>query len=141
MSFWRKKSLSEMTNEEWESLCDGCARCCLLKFQDDKELRYTSIVCRYLEQESCRCGDYKNRSRLVPTCLRLDPSAIPDWLPTSCAYRRINEGADLEWWHPLISGSQDTVHEAGISVRGRVTSESHVHPEEVEEQTIRWVEF
>ena len=141
MSFWQEKSFSEMTRDEWESLCDGCARCCLVKLQDGGEVRYTSIVCKFLDQDNCRCSDYENRSSLVPTCVHLQSSSIPQWLPTSCAYRLIDEGKDLEWWHPLVSGSQDTVYEAGISVRGKVISEAHVHPEEIEEQTIKWIEL
>ncbi|HAK52313.1 MAG TPA: YcgN family cysteine cluster protein [Gammaproteobacteria bacterium] len=141
MSFWQEKSLSEMTSEEWESLCDGCARCCLIKLQDEEDVQYTSIVCQYLDQEACQCSDYPNRNRMVPTCVHLTPSSIPSWLPTSCAYRRVDEGKDLEWWHPLVSGSKDSVHDAGISVRGKVISEAHVHPKEAEEQVIKWIEF
>ena len=140
MSFWHEKSLLEMTSEEWESLCDGCARCCLIKLQDD-DVQYTSIVCQYLDQQACQCTDYPNRNQVVPTCVHLTPSTIPSWLPISCAYRRIDEGKDLEWWHPLVSGSKDSVHAAGISVRGKVISEAHVHPEEAEEQIIKWIEF
>lgn len=142
--FWKHKSLFEMTGEEWESLCDGCARCCLHKLEDEDsgEVHYTGVVCRYLDQDVCRCGDYENRTRLVPDCVELTPVGALDydWLPTSCAYRTIAEDRELAWWHPLVSGSSETVHEAGISVRGKCVSELHIHPDDMEEQIITWIE-
>ena len=144
MSFWDDKPLSEMTPDEWESLCDGCARCCLLKLEcwETGEVQYTSVVCRYLAEDECRCSDYVNRNTMVPTCVHLTVDALPsiDWLPTTCAYRCIAEGRGLPRWHPLVSGEQETVLEAGISIRGRVVSEEFVHPSEVEERVIRWLE-
>lgn len=144
MSFWKEKSLREMTKGEWESLCDGCARCCLHKLEDEDtgEVVYTGVVCRYLDQEGCRCTEYERRNELVPMCVWLTPESVGQfkWLPTTCAYRRVAEGKDLEWWHPLISGKKETVHDAGISVRGRCVSEDHVHPDEFEDQIISWVE-
>ncbi|MDA0788202.1 MAG: YcgN family cysteine cluster protein [Proteobacteria bacterium] len=143
--FWKEKTLEEMSPDEWESLCDGCARCCMVKLEawDTSEVFYTSVVCRYLDQQACRCSDYVHRNTLVPTCVHLTPESVPtiSWLPTSCAYRRVAEGRDLEWWHPLVSGSRHTVHQAGISVRGRVVSEEWIHPDEAEEKIVRWVEF
>lgn len=142
--FWQDKALTDMTAQEWESLCDGCARCCLHKLEDEDsdEVFYTAVVCRYLDQSACRCTDYQNRSVLVPDCVHLTPVGALDykWLPASCAYRTVAEGRDLEWWHPLVSGSADTVHEAGISIKGKCVPEQHVHPDSMEEQIITWVD-
>ena len=144
--FWREKSLFEMTQEEWESLCDGCARCCLHKLEDEdtSEVHYTAVVCRFLEmgEQTCRCTEYERRTELVPDCVQLTPVGALDykWLPTTCAYRMVAEGRDLAWWHPLKSGRVESVMEAGISVRGRCVSEQHVHPDSYEEQIITWVE-
>ncbi len=126
--FWRRKSLAEMTDVEWESLCDGCAKCCLIKLEDEDtgEISYTDIACRLLDLGRCRCTRYPERSRLVPDCVVLAPEKVGDlgWMPSTCAYRLISEGRDLPWWHPLVSGDPNTVHEAGISVRGRVVPEA-----------------
>jgi uncharacterized cysteine cluster protein YcgN (CxxCxxCC family) len=125
--FWRRKKLAEMTRPEWESLCDGCARCCLVKleYEDTGQVEHTNIACRLLDTESCRCTDYPNRQKQVPDCLSLTVRRVRRlrWLPPTCAYRLVSEGRDLYWWHPLISGTSESVHEAGISVRGRVVSE------------------
>ena len=138
--FWKRKGLDEMTVDEWESLCDGCARCCLIKLQDIEtdEIQHTRVVCRFLEQDRCRCTVYPRRHELVSDCLRLTPESLRtfDWLPETCGYRRVAEGKDLEWWHPLMSGSRETVHEAEVSIRGWVISEDHVHPDGLEEHVI-----
>ncbi len=132
--FWESKSLSEMTTEEWESLCDGCGRCCLHKIQTEHEhlVRYTRVSCRLLDVETCQCSNYWRRKELVPECITLDPDNLKEftWLPNSCAYRRLAEKRGLAEWHPLISGSRETVHAAGISVSGMAISESHVHPDD-----------
>ncbi len=139
--FWETKSLDEMSREEWESLCDGCARCCLLKLEDEDngELFYTSVVCRYLDQEKCNCTVYSERTVLVPDCLELDTTILQhlNWMPQSCAYRLLGEGKPLPEWHPLISGKKKSVHDAGISVRGFAISEDEVGSlEELEEYII-----
>ena len=127
LPFWKTKTLEQMSHEEWESLCDGCGRCCLHKLRDDDTgaLSFTNVACRLLDLKSCRCSDYPHRQRRVPDCVSLTPAEVRaiDWLPPSCAYRRLAEGKDLSWWHPLVSGDPDTVHAAGISVRGRAVSE------------------
>jgi len=141
--FWQEKSIFDMSTQEWESLCDGCARCCLHKLEDDEseEVYYTSVVCRYLNEGKCACTRYEERTKLVPDCIQLTPIGALDyeWLPTTCAYRLVAEGKDLEWWHPLVSGSSETVHEAGISVKGKCTSELYVHPDAMEDHIITWV--
>jgi uncharacterized protein len=125
--FWETVPLHEMNSQQWESLCDGCAKCCLIKLEDEDtlELLHTNVVCRLLDQGTCQCGNYPERSRLVPDCVTMTSDNVPtlSWMPRTCAYRLLSEGRKLAWWHPLVSGNQKTVHEAGISVRGRVISE------------------
>jgi len=134
-AFWKTKTLRQMSPSEWEALCDGCGKCCLVKLIDDltDDLHYTTVACKLLDCESCQCGDYENRKTLVEDCVILSPRLIEElnWMPSTCAYRLIHEGKDLYWWHPLISGNPDTVHEAGISVRGRVISEREVKDSEL----------
>ncbi len=138
----RRKTLAEMTRGEWESLCDGCARCCLDKLEDEDtgEISYTEVACRLLDLGTCRCTDYANRKRFVPDCVVLTARTVTrlTWLPSTCAYRLISEGKDLEWWHPLVSGDPETVHRAGISVRGRAVPESLAG--DLEDHVVRWPE-
>ncbi|SLN21409.1 YcgN family cysteine cluster protein [Oceanibacterium hippocampi] len=138
--FWRRKGLRELDAQEWESLCDGCGKCCLHKLEDvdSGEIAFTNVACRLLDLGSCRCSNYPERRRLVPDCLVLTPDMFDDlsWLPGTCAYRLIAEGKDLAWWHPLVSGDPETVHQAGISVRGRVVSERRVR--DLEDHIVDW---
>ncbi|MDE0172848.1 MAG: YcgN family cysteine cluster protein [Defluviicoccus sp.] len=140
--YWRTKTLEEMTRAEWEALCDGCARCCLIKLEDDDtgEIAYTDIACRLLDIGTCRCTRYRRRLRLVPQCVELTPEEVRklDWLPSTCAYRLVAEGRDLAWWHPLVSGDPETVHKAGISVRGRVVPERR--GDDPEDRIVTWPE-
>ncbi len=118
--FWRSKSLEDMTSDEWESLCDGCALCCLHKIEDEdtQEVFYTSVVCHLLDLETRRCTQYEKRCSLVPSCVKLRPEDVKEfhWLPRTCAYRLVHEGKDLPDWHPLISGRAESVAEADASV-------------------------
>jgi uncharacterized cysteine cluster protein YcgN (CxxCxxCC family) len=142
--WWNEKALAELSGDEWEALCDGCARCCLHKLEDedDGEIIYTGVRCRYLDEKTCRCSDYPNRSVLVENCIRLDVSSAGslEWLPVTCAYRMRAQGLPLEAWHPLVSGDPDSVHRAGISIRGRCVSEEYVHPDGYDEHIVHWVE-
>lgn len=137
--FWTLP-LAKLTPAEWEALCDGCGRCCLnkLEYEDTGELEFTRVACRLLDDESCRCTRYETRHQYVPECVLLTPKSIRKiayWMPTTCAYRLRFEGKPLEPWHYLVSGSHETVHEAGISVRGRTVSETEV-PEDLWDQFI-----
>jgi hypothetical protein len=130
--FWERKTLDQMTAGEWESLCDGCAKCCLHKLEDidSGELAFTNVACRLLDIGACSCGDYERRAKLEPDCVVLNPKNVGElaWMPATCAYRLLAEGKPLAHWHPLVSGDPDSVHRAGISVRGRCVSERHAGP-------------
>ncbi|MET0269026.1 MAG: YcgN family cysteine cluster protein [Sphingomonas sp.] len=128
--FWETTPLDRMTRAEWESLCDGCGKCCLHKLEDDEtgELFPTNIACKLLDRRTAQCSDYRHRHAYVPECVRLTPAKLRrlDWLPTTCAYRLLDEGKPLPEWHHLVSGDRETVHAAGISVRGWTVSENDV---------------
>jgi uncharacterized cysteine cluster protein YcgN (CxxCxxCC family) len=141
--FWKRKTLEQMTAREWESLCDGCGRCCLNKLEEEgtAKIFFTDVACKLLDHDTCRCTDYRNRLKTVPDCVGLTPAEVRilDWLPPTCAYDLLAKGKDLYWWHPLVSGDPDTVHFAGISVRGRVGAcESQVPDAELENWIVSW---
>jgi uncharacterized cysteine cluster protein YcgN (CxxCxxCC family) len=128
--FWETKSLAQMTAREWESLCDGCGLCCLVRFEDEDtgEVIPTRVHCRLFDPQTCACTDYANRKRHVPDCIKLTPWNIEklQWMPKSCAYRRLDEGKPLPHWHPLVTGDPESVHEAGVSIRGQTISEEEL---------------
>ena len=132
--FWKTKSLAEMNQAEWESLCDGCGRCCLNKLEDEDtgEFLYTRAACKLLDIGTCQCTDYRTAKR-VPDCVTLTAKNVKElgWLPESCAYRRLDEGKGLAWWHPLVSGTPDTVREAGISIENEAYTEEGITIEEL----------
>lgn len=140
--FWKAKSLNELTREEWESLCDGCGRCCLHKLEDEDsgQIVQTNVICRLSDPETCQCTRYAERQRLVPDCVVLsieNVSSLP-WMPSTCAYRLVAEGQDLRWWHPLVSGDPGTVYLAGISVKGMAISEREAG--DLEDHVIDWLD-
>jgi uncharacterized cysteine cluster protein YcgN (CxxCxxCC family) len=141
--FWRAKTLAEMSRSEWESLCDGCGRCCLVKLEDEDtaEVHYTDVACTLLDAQACRCRDYRRRQSKVADCVRLTPETVQAlrWLPPTCAYRLVGEGRDLSWWHPLVSGDRASVHAAGVSVQGRVAGpEEDFTLAELLERVVAW---
>jgi hypothetical protein len=125
--FWKTTSLFDMSRDQWESLCDGCGKCCLLKLEDDDTgvIDFTNVACRLLDIGACTCTNYAERKRFVSDCVVLTPENVDQikWMPSTCAYRLVAEGRDLNWWHPLVSGDPESVHQAGVSVRGRVVTE------------------
>ncbi|MFW5714445.1 MAG: YcgN family cysteine cluster protein [Brevefilum sp.] len=143
LHFWEEKSLDEMTREEWEVLCDGCGKCCLHKIDEIEsgKILYTRVACQFLDINTCRCRNYARRSELISDCVDLTPELVRklSWLPESCAYRRISEGRGLAWWHPLISGSSDTVRSAGVSVCDYAVPEKCIHLSELESYVIDWI--
>jgi len=145
--YWKRIKLEDMSPSQWEALCDGCAKCCLIKLEDEDtgEIHYTDIACRLLDAGLCRCTDYANRSARVPDCVVLTPASLPSvapWLPATCAYRLIFEGKDLYDWHPLVSGDLSSVHGAGISVKGRTIPETLVPEADQEDRVIQqdWID-
>lgn len=142
MSFWKTKKLGEMTTEEWESLCDRCGKCCLIKLEDEdtREIHFTSVVCRYIDLKTCRCTRYGERTRLVPQCLDLKQHDFAEfnWLPPTCAYRLLSDGEDLPAWHPLLTGNGKSVEKAGISIKSYAMKETEI--DRPEEHIIRWLD-
>lgn len=140
--YWQTKRLDQMSKGEWEGLCDRCGRCCLMKLEDEDTGRIyaTDVACRLFDGQSCQCGDYENRHEIVTDCVQISAKVVPDlaWLPATCAYRLVNEGRDLYWWHPLVSGDSNSVHAAGISVKGRIFEEESVPVQELEDHIVDW---
>lgn len=155
-AFWQTKSLSEMTRAEWESLCDGCAKCCLHKLIEDEEhdemvdtdqinegehIHFTSVACRYLDDQKCECKVYDKRTVLVPSCVQLTQDNLDDvfYMPTSCSYRRLAEGRGLPRWHPLLNkGRKAKMHKKGMSVQGKVIFDDMVNEEDYEDYIVVW---
>lgn len=142
--WWNDTPLAELDQQQWEALCDGCAKCCLHKLEDEDtgEVFYTRVRCQYLDEENCSCSDYPNRSVLVPNCIKLEQDNVGslDWLPSTCAYRLRAAGEQLPKWHYLVSGDRSRVHDEGVSIRGRAISDEYVHPDGYDEHIVRWVE-
>ena len=141
--FWERKPLWAFSPEEWEAVCDGCAKCCLVKLEDESEpstVYFTDVACRLLDLETCRCTDYARRTQRVPGCAQLSPAKLEllGLMPPSCAYRRLAEGRGLPDWHHLVSGSRATIHAAGRSVRGRVVPESAIDVDDLEDRLVDW---
>lgn len=134
-----------MSPTEWEALCDGCGRCCLLKLEDEDagEIFHSDVRCQLLDGDTCRCTDYANRKAKVPDCIKLTPGNVRSisWIPPSCAYKRLAEGRGLAWWHPLVSGDPNTVVAAGVSVRGLTVAEDEVEPDTWEDHEVEWPEW
>ena len=135
--FWESKQLAEMNDEEWESLCDGCGKCCLFKFQDEdsSEMFFTHVACRLFDANTCRCSSYESRFKQVPECADIRKFTKPEfhWLPERCAYRLLFEGKKLKPWHPLISGDPNSVHAAEISIQNRVINEADADLDNLED--------
>lgn len=144
--FWQTKSLNQLTKQEWESLCDHCGRCCLLKLENEYtgDYYYTNVICQYQDTEKCQCTHYLDRKSYMPDCLVLTPEILQKsdltWFPSTCAYRLLSENKPLPWWHPLISGTFETVYQASASIRHRVISENEVDSENLEDYIIEWAE-
>ncbi|TAK60078.1 YcgN family cysteine cluster protein [Methylobacter sp.] len=142
MNFWETKKLSEMTTEEWESLCDNCGKCCLHKLEDEDtgDIYFTSVVCNLIDLDTCRCTRYPERAQLVPECLDLKQHDFSEynWLPATCAYRLLSDGEKLPAWHPLISKNPDSVHDAGVSISSYAMRESEI--DDLEDHIIEWLE-
>jgi hypothetical protein len=140
--FWETVPLAEMTRDEWEAVCDGCAKCCLVKLEDDGDgtVYFTDVHCSLLDPGTCRCRDYANRAARVPGCVVLGPAQLAEvyWMPASCSYRRLAEGHGLAAWHPLVAGDGEAVHRAGLSVRGRSVPETAVAAAELETRLVAW---
>lgn len=141
--FWQVKKLHEMSEVEWESICDGCGKCCLQKLEceDTGEVFYTDVACKLLDLETCNCMEYSNRASLVPECLKLDKNNIDQWsfLPGSCSYRLLSESKPLPNWHPLIKGDRSEMLTLGCSVSGRVLPETAVCEDDLESHLVTWV--
>ena len=141
-NFWEEKTLAQMTQDEWESLCDGCGKCCLNKIIDDEteELHFTNVACHLLHTKTCQCKKYDKRFKLVDDCVKVSLDDIQQfhWLPASCAYRRLAEEKTIPEWHPLITGSKSAMHQGGFSVRGKAISETTINPDKLEDYIAIW---
>lgn len=141
--FWKQKSLLEMSHDEWESVCDGCAKCCLTQLEDEETnlLVFTDVACELLDSDSCRCTDYENRSTVVPSCVAMNRENVRDvaeFAPPTCSYRLLLAGDDLPNWHPLVSGDRDTVHREERSVQGKVRSVKSIDIDDIQDYVVDW---
>ena len=141
-SFWKDKALAELNHEEWEALCDGCGKCCLIKLEDvdNGEIHYTDVGCTLLDSQSCRCRNYENRKTIVTDCVILTTDRLEQipWMPATCSYRLIYEGKDLPDWHPLVTGDPDSTHQAGQSVAGQIISEDDIDEDDLPSHIKDW---
>jgi len=139
--FWKAKTLEQMSSSEWESLCDGCGKCCLHKIEDEDtgEIAFTNVACKLLDAKTCRCSNYSKRIHFVKDCQVLNPKKVRKlaWLPSTCAYKIVGEGRDLPSWHPLITGNRESVHKAGVSVKNKIISENSV--KDLEDFVVDWI--
>lgn len=142
--FWKDKTLTEMSEQEWESLCDGCGKCCLVGLEDEDtgEIYLTDVACKLFDSGACRCSDYPNRQKRVHDCVKLTPENVPElhWLPKTCAYRLVAQKRDLFWWHPLISGDPNSIHVANVSVRGKTRPEGRLQISGLMKRIMKWPE-
>lgn len=142
-SFWQGRKLAELSADEWESLCDGCAQCCAHKLEDEDSgaVAITDIACRLLDVKECRCASYSKRNEEVPACLPLNPERVTQfsWLPDTCGYRRVAEDRPLPYWHHLLTGDKELVHTLGVSVKNQLVKEESIEESDWQEHVIRWV--
>lgn len=143
--FWERFPLEELSEPEWEALCDRCGKCCAIKFVDDDtgKVQYTNVVCRLLDTKTCQCSNYESRKKIVPSCITLTLAKLREvnhWLPTTCAYRLRHEGKPLHDWHPLISGRPESVHEAGVSFAGRAVHEYEVRDKDLDSHIVEEID-
>lgn len=140
--YWKTKNLAEMSKSEWEDICDGCGKCCCIRLEDEDTaaIYITDVVCHLFDKKDCRCSDYANRSKKVPDCVTLTPDNVASltWMPKTCAYRLLSEGQDLPPYHHLITGSRNSIHEAGMSVQHAVISETLIAEDELPRRLVIW---
>ena len=141
-NFWETKNLIDMNENEWESLCDKCGKCCVIKLEDfdTQEVHYTNVSCKLLCEKSASCKDYKNRKSIVSDCIILSPDNLKDlkWMPETCAYKLLNEGKNLPYWHPLLSGTDKEIVNSGNSVKNRVTNENQIKIKDLPDYIFNW---
>lgn len=141
-NFWETKNLIDMNENEWESLCDKCGKCCVIKLEDfdTQEVHYTNVSCKLLCEKSASCKDYENRKSIVPDCIILSPDNLKDlkWMPETCAYKLLNEGKNLPYWHPLLSGNDKEIVKSGNSVKNRVTNENEIKIKDLPDYIFNW---
>ena len=141
-NFWETKNLIDMNENEWESLCDKCGKCCVIKLEDfdTQEVHYTNVSCKLLCEKSASCKDYKNRKSIVSDCIILSPNNLKDlkWMPETCAYKLLNEGKELPYWHPLLSGNDKEIVNSGNSVKNRVTNEIKIKIKNLPDYIFNW---